>query len=95
VEVYLKINSDGVVEKASFRGHGCAISQASTSMLIEAIQGKKLDEIKALTKQHIFDMLGIEVGPVRVKCALLPLKAVKTAAYTYLGAKMEAEELEE
>ncbi|MEM0383812.1 MAG: SUF system NifU family Fe-S cluster assembly protein [Candidatus Caldarchaeum sp.] len=95
VEVYLRINADGVVEKASFRGHGCAISQASTSMLIESIQGKKLDEIKALDKQHVFDMLGIEVGPVRVKCALLPLKAIKTAAYTFLGLKMDSREFEE
>lgn len=92
VEVFLKINSDGVVEKATFRGHGCAISQASASMLIESIQGKKLDELKNLDKQHIFEMLGIEVGPVRVKCALLPLKALKAAVYSYLGLKLEEEE---
>nr|BAJ46950.1 nitrogen fixation protein NifU [Candidatus Caldarchaeum subterraneum] len=92
VEVFLKINSDGVVEKATFRGHGCAISQASASMLIESIQGKKLDELKNLDKQHIFEMLGIEVGPVRVKCALLPLKALKAAVYSYLGLKLDEEE---
>ncbi|MEM2596911.1 MAG: SUF system NifU family Fe-S cluster assembly protein [Candidatus Caldarchaeum sp.] len=92
VEVFLKINSDGVVEKATFRGHGCAISQASASMLIESIQGKKLDELRNLDKQHIFEMLGIEVGPVRVKCALLPLKALKAAVYSYLGLKLEEEE---
>ncbi|MDJ0271286.1 MAG: SUF system NifU family Fe-S cluster assembly protein [Aigarchaeota archaeon] len=92
VEVFLKINSDGVVEKATFRGHGCAISQASASMLIESIQGKKLDELRNLDKQHIFEMLGIEVGPVRVKCALLPLKALKAAVYSYLGLKLEGEE---
>ncbi|MEM0349101.1 MAG: iron-sulfur cluster assembly scaffold protein [Candidatus Caldarchaeum sp.] len=92
VEVFLKINSEGVVEKATFRGHGCAISQASASMLIESIQGKKLEELKTLDKQHIFDMLGIEVGPVRVKCALLPLKALKAAVYSYLGLKLEDEE---
>ncbi len=94
IEVYLKINDDSVVEKATFRGHGCAISQASASMLIESIQGKTLDELRALDKQYIFDLLGIEVGPVRVKCALLSLKAVKTAVYTYQGLKISSEEVE-
>ncbi len=94
IEVYLKINN-GVVEKATFRGHGCAISQASASMLIESIQGKPLDWFKSLDKRYIFDMLGIEVGPVRVKCALLSLKAVKTAVYTYQGLKISSEEVEE
>uniref|UniRef100_A0A7C5YBE3 Iron-sulfur cluster assembly scaffold protein n=1 Tax=Caldiarchaeum subterraneum TaxID=311458 RepID=A0A7C5YBE3_CALS0 len=95
IEVFLKINSDGVIEKASFRGHGCAISQASASMLIEYIHGKKLDDVKALDKQHIFDMLGIDVGPVRVKCALLSLKAVKAAVYTFLGKEMDSKEFGE
>ncbi|MEM0440136.1 MAG: iron-sulfur cluster assembly scaffold protein [Candidatus Caldarchaeum sp.] len=95
IEVFLKINSDGVIEKASFRGHGCAISQASASMLIESIHGKKLDDVKALDKQNIFDMLGIDVGPVRVKCALLSLKAVKAAVYTFLGKEMDSKEFEE
>ncbi|MEM1945407.1 MAG: iron-sulfur cluster assembly scaffold protein [Candidatus Caldarchaeum sp.] len=94
VEVYLKIADSGVVEKATFRGHGCAISQASASMLIETIQGKSLNELKNLSKQHVFDLLGIEVGPVRIKCALLPLKAVKTAVYTYFGIKMDSKEFE-
>ncbi len=91
IEIYLKINDAGVVEKASFRGHGCAISQASASMLIESIQGKRLDELKSLDKNHIFEMLGIEIGPVRVKCALLSLKALKAAVYSYLGQKFDAE----
>jgi len=91
IEVYLKIKDDGVVEKASFRGHGCAISQASASMLIESIQGKRLEELKSLDRNHIFEMLGIEIGPVRVKCALLSLKALKAAVYTYMGLKFDAE----
>lgn len=95
IEVFLKINSEGVVEKASFRGHGCAISQASASMLIESIHGKKLDDVKALDRQYVFDMLGIDVGPVRVKCALLSLKAVKAAVYTFLGKEMDRKEFEE
>lgn len=89
IEVFLKVRSDGVVEKATFRGHGCAISQASASMLIESIHGKNVSDIKELDKQYVFDMLGIEVGPVRVKCALLSLKALKAAVYTYLGQRLD------
>ncbi len=72
---------DGVVEDIKFTGKGCAISQASASMLTDALKGKSLDEIKQLDKQMIFDMIGIPLGPSRVKCALLPLKVVKGGAY--------------
>ncbi len=92
IEVYLKIGEDGRVEKATFRGQGCAISQASASMLIESIQNKHVDEITRLGKQDIFNMLGVEVGPARVKCALLSLKALKAAIYGYLGKKLDVEE---
>ena len=92
VEVYLKIGGDGRVGKATFKGRGCAISQAAASMLIESIQNKHVDEIVKLGKQDIFDMLGMEVGPARIKCALLALKALKTAVYGFLGKKMDEEE---
>ncbi len=92
VEVYLKLDDNGRISKASFRGHGCAISQASASMLIESIQNKTVDDVVKMGRQDIFNLLGVEVGPVRVKCALLSLKALKTAVYTYLGKKMDAEE---
>src|SRR5919109_236773 len=61
------------VKDVAFSGRGCAISQASASMLSEAIQGKSIEEIKELTRDDILDMLGIELGPVRLKCALLSL----------------------
>lgn len=80
ITVELKIE-DGVVVDAAFDGHGCAISQATASMLMEEIIGKSLDEIKAIDKEFILEMLGIEMGPVRLKCALLPLKALKAGAY--------------
>ena len=69
------------VKNALFDGHGCAISQASADLLLEAIQGRSLDEIKAMTKQDVIDLLGIELSPVRLKCALLPLKVLKAAVY--------------
>src|SRR5919199_1504782 len=72
---------DGIVEEVKFTGKGCSISQASASMLTDEIKGKSLEEIKQLDKQAVFDLLGIPLGPSRVKCALLPLKVVKAGAY--------------
>ncbi len=72
---------DGKVKDARFDGHGCAISQASADLLIESIIGKSLEEVKQLSKQDILDMLGIDLGPVRLKCALLSLKVLKAGVY--------------
>ncbi|MCX6815237.1 MAG: iron-sulfur cluster assembly scaffold protein, partial [Candidatus Aenigmarchaeota archaeon] len=70
-------------------GHGCAISQASVSMLTEFVIGKTLEEIKKLDKKDVLDLLNIEVSAPRLKCALLGLKVLKYAVYQYLGQKME------
>lgn len=78
IDIKLKNN---VVEDVKFNGKGCAISQASASMLTDELLGKSLDEIKAMDKQFILDMLGIPLGPTRVKCALLPLKVIKAGVY--------------
>ncbi len=72
---------DGVIEDIKFSGKGCAISQASASMLTDEIIGKPIEEIKKLDKQTILDLLGIPLGPTRIKCALLSLKVVKGGAY--------------
>jgi nitrogen fixation protein NifU and related proteins len=72
---------DGTVVDAAFDGRGCAISQATASMLMEEIVGKSTDELKQLDKEYILELLGIEIGPVRLKCALLPLKALKAGLY--------------
>jgi nitrogen fixation NifU-like protein len=81
IRIDLRLDADGRVSEAAFSGHGCAISQASADLLLESIQGKTLDEVRALSKQDILDLLGIELGPVRLKCALLPLKVLKAGAY--------------
>ncbi len=73
--------ADGRLEQVRFSGAGCSISQASASMLCEAIEGKTLDEIKALTREDVLEMLGLDLGPVRLKCALLALKTVKAGVY--------------
>lgn len=81
IRLDLYVNDDNVIDQVAFKGRGCAISQASASMLTEMIKGKKLDEAKAISKEHILEALGIEIGPVRMKCALLALKVLKASAY--------------
>ncbi len=80
ITIELKLDGDRVQE-AVFDGKGCAISQAAASMLIDEIQGKTLDEVKALDKDDILEMLGIPIGPVRLKCALLSLKVLKAGVW--------------
>jgi len=81
IEVTLRLNGDQRVVEAAFDGKGCAISQASADLLMESVIGKTLDEVKALNKQDVLDLLGIELGPVRLKCALLALKVLKAGVY--------------
>jgi len=81
IRIDLRVDEHGKVAEGAFSGHGCAISQASADLLLESVIGKTLEEIKALTKQDILDNLGIELGPVRLKCALLPLKVIKAGVY--------------
>lgn len=80
ITLELKVE-DGKVVDAGFTGHGCAISRASASMMSDEIIGRSLDELRGWQKEQVLDLLGIEVGPVRMKCALLPFKALKGAVY--------------
>jgi nitrogen fixation NifU-like protein len=75
----LAIGSDGRVTDVTFTGRGCAVSQASASMLTDEIRGKSLDDIAHLQSQDILDMLGIEISPARLKCALLSLDTLQRA----------------
>lgn len=81
IKIDLRVDESGKVTEAAFDGHGCAISQASADLLLESVIGKSTEEIKLLTKSDILEMLGIELGPVRLKCALLPLKILKAGVY--------------
>jgi len=72
---------DGRIAQVRFSGVGCSISQAAASMLCEHIEGRTLEEVKALTREDVLGMLGIELGPVRLKCALLALKTLKAGVY--------------
>jgi nitrogen fixation NifU-like protein len=84
IEMQLKIEDSRIVD-VRFKGRGCAISQASASMLTEAVKGKTLDEIKGFGKLDVLNLLGIDPGPTRIKCALLGLKVMKLGVYGYLG----------
>jgi nitrogen fixation protein NifU and related proteins len=81
IQIDLRVDAAGRVADACFDGHGCAISQASADLLVESVIGKPLEEVKKLNKQDILEMLGIELGPVRLKCALLSLKVLKAGVY--------------
>ncbi len=91
IRIDLRLDEEGKIKEAAFSGQGCAISQASADLLLEAVIGKSLEEIKAMNRDDVLDLLGIDLGPVRLKCALLPLKVLKAGAYG-LG---EGESLEE
>jgi nitrogen fixation protein NifU and related proteins len=81
IRIDLRVDEKEVITDARFDGHGCAISQASADLLLESIVGKTLIEVKSLDKDHILELLGIELGPVRLKCALLSLKVLKAGVY--------------
>ncbi|HNP69653.1 MAG TPA: SUF system NifU family Fe-S cluster assembly protein [Kouleothrix sp.] len=80
--------ADGAVADIRFQGRGCAISQAAASLLTDEIKGKTLDEVRAFSKDDMLDLIGIPLdkNPVRIKCALLALKTLKSGVYEYIGA---------
>ncbi|HME18793.1 MAG TPA: SUF system NifU family Fe-S cluster assembly protein [Nitrososphaerales archaeon] len=93
VDIQIKVGDGKTIEEIKFFGKGCAISLASASMLTELAKGKDLEWVKQLSKEDILKMLGSpELGPSRIKCALLGMKVLKTGVYGYLGAKLENSE---
>ncbi len=79
ITLMLGIDEEGRVEDVAFTGRGCAISQASASMLTDEIKGKTLDEIAHMGRQNVLDNLGIEISPARMKCAMLSLETLRDA----------------
>jgi nitrogen fixation protein NifU and related proteins len=91
LRIDLRVDTSGKITEAAFSGDGCAISQASADLLTESIVGKTLEDIRGLGKEDILELLGIELSPIRLKCALLSLKVLKAGVYGLA----EAEKLEE
>ena len=81
IEITIRVDGDDKVTEAAFEGKGCAISQASADLLVESIHGKSLEEVRQMNKEDVLDLLGIDLGPVRLKCALLSLKVLKAGVY--------------
>jgi len=92
-EVRMRIKvKDGAVQDIKFEATACAICTASASMLTEEVMGKKVEDARKVSKVQVLALLGIDPGPTRLKCALLPLKVMKLAVYRYLGKKMSEED---
>jgi nitrogen fixation NifU-like protein len=81
VRIDVKLNENGRVADVAWSGEGCAISQASASLLTEEIKGKTLAEVKEFPKEKVLELIGIPLSMARVKCALLSLKVLKAGAY--------------
>ncbi|HXP92675.1 MAG TPA: SUF system NifU family Fe-S cluster assembly protein [Candidatus Binatia bacterium] len=79
IRVELQVR-DGKIEDVRFTGKGCAISQASMSMLTESLRGRTLEDVARMPKEEVLEKVGIGISPARMKCAMLGLKVLKTAA---------------
>jgi nitrogen fixation NifU-like protein len=82
----VELADDGeTIENVAFRGEGCAISQASASMLTERLRGTTLAELENLDRDDVVDMLGVDISPMRIKCAVLGEKVAQDGAAIFEG----------
>jgi nitrogen fixation protein NifU and related proteins len=87
IDIHLRVE-DNIVKDIKFEGRGCAISQASASMLTEMVMNKPLTSVKELGKDDILENIGlVNLGPARIKCALLSLKVLKMSMVEYYASK--------
>ena len=92
VSIYVQFAADKeTIEDVKFRGRGCAISQAATSMLTEMVKGRSAVEIARLPKDELLDEIGIPLTPVRLKCAILGLGVLKVALHKSKGTPLPEE----
>lgn len=94
ITVYLKINGEGNVERISFEGEGCTLSMAGTSMVMEMVEGKTLEEVRAIPLDAVIEILGRELAMTRPKCSTLGLNAVRFGLDKYRKKKLLEESRE-
>lgn len=81
IRIDVRLDADHRVAEVAWRGDGCAISQASASLLTEEVKGMTLEELKAFPSETLLELIGVPLSMARVKCALLSLKVLKAGAY--------------
>ena len=92
VSIFVQFDADGeTIDDVKFRGHGCAISQASTSMLMEMVKGRTAEEVATMPRDALLEEIGIPLTPVRLKCALLGLGVLKVALHRAKGTPLPEE----
>ena len=91
VAISVAFDDDGeTIRDVMFEGRGCAISQASTSMLMEMVKGRKASEVAEMPKEELLEEIGIPLTPVRLKCAILGLTTLKLALHKGRGTPLPA-----
>jgi nitrogen fixation NifU-like protein len=90
VSIFIALDGD-TIEDIRFRGRGCAISQAATSMLMEMVKGRSAAEVADMSRDELLDEVGIPLTPVRLKCALLGLGVLKVALHRARGTPLPEE----
>ncbi|MFB6162248.1 MAG: Fe-S cluster assembly sulfur transfer protein SufU [Halococcoides sp.] len=80
-------DEETTIDRVAFRGDGCAISQASASMLTDRLEGMAIDDLEAMDRDDVIDMLGVDISPMRVKCAVLAEKVAQDGYEIYEGEK--------
>ncbi len=85
IRMDVKLDDEETIEQIAFSGDGCAISQASASMLSSKLQGTTVEELLGMDRDDVIDMLGVDISPMRVKCAVLAEKVAQDGAEIYRG----------
>lgn len=89
VAISVSFGEDGeTIDDVRFEGRGCAISQAATSMLMEMVQGRRASEVAGMPNDELLEAVGIPLGPVRLKCALLGMTTLKVAIHKSKGTEL-------
>jgi nitrogen fixation NifU-like protein len=88
IKMFVELADDKeTIARVSFIGDGCAISQASASMLSEELRGTSLEEVREMDRDDVIDLLGVELSPMRIKCAVLAEKVAQDGVAIYEGDK--------